>query len=110
MGSMLPLAGRESPCRDNTIEGNVGVWASRILRLMARDNGDARAGGQPARRAFPKAFARLKRVLAPTRFRDGIQLLSSGLTSFSNSSNEGGASSGLPLTKKKGVPLTLSVS
>src|SRR6202048_4762963 len=27
------LAGRESPCRDNTIEGNVGVWASRALRL-----------------------------------------------------------------------------
>jgi hypothetical protein len=27
------LAGRESPCRDNTIEGNVGVWASRFLRL-----------------------------------------------------------------------------
>jgi hypothetical protein len=27
------LAGRESPCRDSTIEGNVGVWASRFLRL-----------------------------------------------------------------------------
>jgi hypothetical protein len=26
------LAGRESPCRDNTIEGNVGVWVSRFLR------------------------------------------------------------------------------
>ena len=24
------LAGRESPCRDNTIEGNVGVWVSRF--------------------------------------------------------------------------------
>jgi hypothetical protein len=54
MGSMLPLAGRESPCRDNTIEGNVGVWASRFLRLMARDNGEAEAGGQPGRRLFPR--------------------------------------------------------
>src|SRR5690348_3705643 len=27
------LAGRESPCRDNTIEGYVEVWSSRIMRL-----------------------------------------------------------------------------
>ncbi len=27
------LAGRESPCRDNTIEGNVEVWTSRFMRL-----------------------------------------------------------------------------
>jgi hypothetical protein len=37
------LAGRESPCRDNTIEGNVGVRASRILRLSWLDNGEAKA-------------------------------------------------------------------
>jgi len=48
------LAGRESPCRDNTIEGNVGVWASRLLRLMAGDNGEAGAGGQPPQGLFPR--------------------------------------------------------
>src|SRR6202021_867357 len=50
------LAGRESPCRDNTMEGNVGVWTSRFLRLSAGDNGEAGAFGQPPRGAFPKAF------------------------------------------------------
>jgi hypothetical protein len=51
------LAGRESPCRDNTIEGNVGVGASRFRApLMARDNGFAMTGGQPAQACFPKAF------------------------------------------------------
>ena len=49
------LAGRESPCRDNTIEGNVGVWASRLMRLswsatMARPG---RKGNRPAR-LFPR--------------------------------------------------------
>jgi hypothetical protein len=52
------LAGRESPCRDNTIEGNVGVWASRVAALMAGDNGEAEAGGQPPPKAFPKAFVK----------------------------------------------------
>jgi len=37
------LAGRESPCRDNTIEGNVGVWPSRFMRLLWDDNGEAGA-------------------------------------------------------------------
>src|SRR3954453_15002322 len=46
--TILWLAGRESPCRDNTIEGNVGVWASRFSRLSCPDNGEAQAGGQPA--------------------------------------------------------------
>jgi hypothetical protein len=51
------VARRESPCRDNTIEGNVSVedeslQASRI----SRDNGFAGAGGQPAPAAFPKGF------------------------------------------------------
>jgi hypothetical protein len=50
------LAGRESPCRDNTIEGNVGVWVSRFRRLSARDNGEGRAEGQPPPGAFPKPF------------------------------------------------------
>jgi hypothetical protein len=28
------LAGRESPCRDSTIEGNVGVWVSRFSMIL----------------------------------------------------------------------------
>jgi hypothetical protein len=52
------LAGRESPCRDNTIEGNVGVDGESLsASLMARDHGFAMASGQPAEAAFPKAFA-----------------------------------------------------
>jgi hypothetical protein len=50
------LAGRESPCRDNTIEGNVGVWLSRFRGSLGCDNGEAAAEGQPPPRAFPKAF------------------------------------------------------
>jgi hypothetical protein len=50
------LAGRESPCRDNTIEGNVGVWLSRFCGSLGCDNGEAAAEGQPPPRAFPKAF------------------------------------------------------
>ena len=57
------LAGRESPCRDNTIEGNVGVWTSRALRLlwpatMARPGpkGNAREGLFP--RVLQVAFCR----------------------------------------------------
>jgi hypothetical protein len=42
------------------MEGNVGVWASRFLRLSWLDNGEAAAEGQPPPGAFPKAFARLK--------------------------------------------------
>src|SRR5271165_6342195 len=48
------LAGRESPCRDSTIEGNVGVWGEAYAPLMDRDNGDAGAEGQPPLAAFPK--------------------------------------------------------
>jgi len=55
---------RESPCRDNTIEGDVGVadeslQASRI----GRDNGFAGAGGQPAAAAFPKGFIEVREAL-----------------------------------------------
>src|SRR6185312_10241803 len=51
------LAGRESPCRDNTMEGNVGVEGESLRApRMERDNGFAMAVRQPARRAFPKAF------------------------------------------------------
>src|ERR1700722_2159639 len=53
----------------------MSVWgASRILRLMARDNGEAGTGGQPPGRAFPKAFTRLElaqagRIAPPRRWR-----------------------------------------
>jgi hypothetical protein len=50
------LAGHESPCRDNTIEGNVSVWLSRFRGSLGCDNGEAAAEGQPPPRAFPKAF------------------------------------------------------
>jgi hypothetical protein len=57
MKQQFLLAGRESPCRDNTIEGNVGVGASRFRApLMARDNGFAMAPGQPDKARFPKPF------------------------------------------------------
>ena len=50
------LAGRESPCRDNTIEGNVGVWASRLLRLL-----------------WPRQWrGRGRRATAPRGFSQGI--------------------------------------
>jgi hypothetical protein len=50
------LAGRESPCRDNTIEGNVGLDESPFAALLERDNGEAEAEGQRPRAAFPKGF------------------------------------------------------
>src|SRR5690349_1182049 len=53
------LAGRESPCRDNTIEGNVGVNEPPNAALLERDNGDGGAGGQRPRGAFPKGFEAL---------------------------------------------------
>src|SRR5258707_12162376 len=60
MDTISLLAGRESPCRDNTIEGNVGVWASRLRRLMAGDNGEAGAGGQPRQGLFPRLLRGLR--------------------------------------------------
>src|SRR5258708_2283146 len=63
------LARRESPCRDNTIEGNVGVWASRFGRLswpttMARPGpkGNRRPGLFP--RLLSQAFYRAYRKKA----------------------------------------------
>jgi hypothetical protein len=50
------LAGNESPCRDNTIEGNVGVDREASGASDSGDNGCAGAQGQPAGLAFPKAF------------------------------------------------------
>jgi hypothetical protein len=50
------LAGRESPCRDSTIEGNVSVGREASCASGRRDNGCAAASGQPAGLAFPKAF------------------------------------------------------
>src|ERR1700726_2730605 len=71
IGTDSLLAGRESPCRDNTIEGNVGVWASRFWRLSWPDNGEAGPQGQPTRRAFPKAFVWL--IRQPLRRRRGAR-------------------------------------
>src|SRR6266566_6747430 len=52
------VARRESPCRDNTIEGNVGVEDESLrASRIGGDNGFAGAGGQPAPVAFPKAFS-----------------------------------------------------
>jgi hypothetical protein len=71
------LAGRESLCRDNTIEGNVGVrdeshLAARMAATMARPGpqGNRRARLFPRLlpipsllpRLFPEAFAGLKRL------------------------------------------------
>jgi hypothetical protein len=90
------LAGRESSCRDNTMEGNVGFVASRFPRLSWADNGEAGAFGQPPQRAFPKAFleafleafAGLKRSRsAPALARPKPQLYSSALIRLSNFSH-----------------------
>src|SRR5579872_4522813 len=35
IGTDSLLAGRESPCRDNTIEGNVGVWGESLEAALA---------------------------------------------------------------------------
>src|SRR5690242_18259527 len=48
----------ESPCRDNTIDGNLGVGDAPDAPLQGGDNGCAAARGQPAVQAFPKAFMR----------------------------------------------------
>jgi len=50
------LAGRESPCRDNTIEGNVGVDESPFAALMSRDNGEAGPKGNGPARLFPRVL------------------------------------------------------
>jgi hypothetical protein len=51
------LAGRESPCRDNTMEGNVGVWANRLWRLLSPGT-MARPGpeGNGPTRLFPRVL------------------------------------------------------
>ena len=67
------LAGRESPCRDNTIEGNVGVWASRLRRLSGPRQWRGRGRGQPRRGLFPRLLRagfqmRFPRAGIPQRF------------------------------------------
>jgi hypothetical protein len=56
------LAGRESPSRDNTIDGNVSVEERAVAALVERDNGEAATGGQRPRTAFPKGFEALVRA------------------------------------------------
>jgi len=60
MGTILCWQGANLHCRDNTIEGNVGVWGESLPRLIAGDNGEAGAGGQPARGLFPRLLRGLR--------------------------------------------------
>ena len=46
------LAGRESPCRDNTIEGNVGVWTNSLMRRLSARQWRGRAPRATAPRGF----------------------------------------------------------
>src|SRR6201992_865298 len=57
IGTDSLLAGHESPCLDNTIEANVGVWGeSRQAPLSGSDNGEAGSRGQPPP-LFPKELS-----------------------------------------------------
>src|SRR3981081_4385238 len=62
MDTILCWQGRESLCRDSTIEGNVGVRGEpAFCGSDGRDNGEAGASGQPARRVsqgFSQGFCR----------------------------------------------------
>src|SRR5215475_10736296 len=125
------LAGRESPCRDNTIEGNVGVeheslQASRMGATMAMPG---REGNQP-HALFPRLLRGLRdRTNRATQHESPVsckekkggkagfprrpptdQLFSSGLIFFSNSSIEVSPLTFSPLMKKVGVESTLSTS
>src|SRR4029079_5420212 len=57
------LAGRESPCRDNTIEGNVGVWTSRgcgsYTGRQWRGRGPRATGAEGFSKPFVEVFAGL---------------------------------------------------
>src|SRR5580692_6570403 len=55
IGTDSLLAGRESPCRDNTIEGNVSVWVESLAAALEEAT-MARPGPQGNRRArlFPR--------------------------------------------------------
>jgi len=111
------LAGRESLCRDSTIEGNVGVWASRgfAARMAATM---ARPGPQGNRLAcfsqgFCKAYEGFCRAYGIIRIRPARvpnQLFRSDLIFLSNSSNEVSPLTISPLMKKVGVELTFSTS
>ena len=109
------LAGRESPCRDNTIEGNVGVGRIALCGSYGRDNGEAGAGGQRPREAFPKGFEALVwRLLLDLSARmnpqRANQLFSIALMRFENSSKLCSPLIISPLMKKVGVDCTFSTS
>jgi hypothetical protein len=82
------------------------VGESLRAALMARDNGEADAEGQPPPGAFPKAFAG---VIGPDESAPG-QLFSSDLIFLSNSSNEVSPLIFSPLMKKVGVESTFNTS
>jgi hypothetical protein len=63
MDTMLSWQDTNLPAGTMPWKAIVGVWASRFLRLSWLDNGEAGAEGQPPPGAFPKAFARLTRLL-----------------------------------------------
>src|SRR3954454_3659790 len=65
MDTILCWAGRESPCRDNTIEGNVGVSEQLPPGLMAATMARPRPEGNRRRRLFPRLFPSLFPRLFP---------------------------------------------
>ena len=93
---------------------------------MARDNGEAGAAGQPARRAFPKGFGERFGLRSVADFIESFvglmtafesrfewapnQLFNNDLRRLSNSSNRVSPLIISPLMKKVGVELTFSTS
>jgi hypothetical protein len=87
-------------------------------RLLWADNGEAGAGGQPQRRAFPKGFVEgfadgfieaFSGVTGYLEFRSAAaanQLFNNDLIRLSNSSNEVSPLIFSPLRKKVGVEFT----
>jgi len=104
------LAGRESLCRDNTIEGNVGVWASRSLRLGWPRQWRGRGRRATGAVGFSQGFCRAYGIIRIRPARAPNQLFRSDLIFLSNSSNEVSPLTISPLMKKVGVELTFSTS
>jgi hypothetical protein len=105
------LAGRESPCRDNTIEGNVGVGCNRFIRCLRQATMAASPLDGNRLSPFSQAFCRgLLRADERNRGKSLDQLFSSGLIFFSNSSNDVSPLILSPLIKNVGVESTFKTS
>src|SRR5580693_3167738 len=112
------LAGNESPCRDNTIEGNVGVdreasGASGRATMAAPGRKGNRPGWLFPRLLRSLLWSVLLGLSAQMNLDRGMakhQLFNNGLIFFSNSSIEVSPLILSPLTKKVGVESTLSTS